>query len=1008
MVNISKALNSGQVRDYHKKEFTNAQENYYTEQKEVTGQWRGELAREWGLVGDVAVEQFTRLAEGQDPKTGEQLIRHRLASSYENEDGTTVKSVAHRAGWDATFQAPKSVSVTALVAGDERIRQAHQRAVAKALDYMERHVQARIGGNTAPELTGKWAVATFEHDSARPVDGFAAPQLHTHAVFFNITKTEDQKAHALQERNLFKVQGVATAIYQAELAYSLRQLGYELDAGKNGAPEIKGYSQEYLEANSPRSAQIQQRMQELEAQGIIPAARTSDAGAREIAAHATRAAKAHYTREQMQAINRALAQQFGNQHENVLAAARRRAQEHDQTLDPKVALAAAAQAVTYARDKSFEHEAVVSERELLRNALERGRGITRFDDIEAAFAQRQEQRSLLPMKGRHNELAYTTPEMLRLEKENIQLMRNGARRHNALAAQHTLDHKALNRLNPNQKVAALEILSSRDTVQALQGAAGTGKTYTLTVVREHLERNGYEVRGLAPTSRATRQLAECGAECSTLQKHLSKPTENTVEKGGKTYRLDTVIEKGIARETQTELKPVVYLVDETSLASTNQVNGLLKGLHSNDRVIMIGDVRQHEAVEAGRSFAQLQEHGIHTARLDQIVRQKDPSLKEAVELLADNRVPESVGKLKQQGRVTEIATERDRFQTIAQEYLKAPESTLVVSPDNRSRAAINGLVHEELRQAGALTGPDHAVTVHVTRQDISGADRKWAARYEVGNVLRYRQGSVTLRLDQGEYVTVKKVDTDANQITVTRKDATDITYDPARLCGVSVYRSEQRSFATGDRIQFTTPFADHKVANRELGTITAFTKTGDLTIALDSGRTVTFNPRDYAHLDHGYAVTSHSSQGLTTDRVLVNIDASSTNPNLVNNRLAYVAISRGRYDAHVYTNNASTLEYCLSRDVSKTSALAPPEQTQEYAQQQSQTPPTLCEMKPTDQVSQAHVGQQPKPPNHGVGKSVTHAISQGEGPHSAPAHPSPFKGRMLEEELSLDQGQGIE
>ena len=126
MVNISKALNAGQVRDYHKNEFTNAQENYYTEQQEVKGQWHGKLAEGWGLEGPVLSEQFTRLADGQDPNTGEQLVRHRIATSYENEHGDTVESVAHRAGWDATFQAPKSVSITALVGGDERIQEAHR------------------------------------------------------------------------------------------------------------------------------------------------------------------------------------------------------------------------------------------------------------------------------------------------------------------------------------------------------------------------------------------------------------------------------------------------------------------------------------------------------------------------------------------------------------------------------------------------------------------------------------------------------------------------------------------------------------------------------------------------------------------------------------------------------------------------------------------------------------------------------------------------------------------
>ena len=102
--------------------------------------------------------------------------------------GREVTSVEHRAGWDATFSAPKSVSLTALVGGDERVREAHRESVRVALGELERYAQARLGNVNAPELTGRFAAATFEHDTARPVDGYAAPQLHTHAVVFNVTE----------------------------------------------------------------------------------------------------------------------------------------------------------------------------------------------------------------------------------------------------------------------------------------------------------------------------------------------------------------------------------------------------------------------------------------------------------------------------------------------------------------------------------------------------------------------------------------------------------------------------------------------------------------------------------------------------------------------------------------------------------------------------------------------------------------------------------------------------
>ena len=236
MLTISNPLSASQAQAYHAEEFSNAHENYYTQGDQIRGQWHGKLAAKWGLKGEVSEEHFQRLSEGQHPTTGAQLVRHRAAREYVNERGEKVKAMEHRAGWDATFSAPKSVSLTALIGGDERVRQAHQESVAVALDELERFVQARISGTLPAETTSRWVAAKFEHDSARPVDGYAAPQLHTHVVFFNLTETDEGDTYALQPRELYKTQQYATAIYRSELAMRLKQLGYEIERGKSGQP----------------------------------------------------------------------------------------------------------------------------------------------------------------------------------------------------------------------------------------------------------------------------------------------------------------------------------------------------------------------------------------------------------------------------------------------------------------------------------------------------------------------------------------------------------------------------------------------------------------------------------------------------------------------------------------------------------------------------------------------------------------------------------------------------
>src|SRR5216683_1835853 len=371
MLTISKPLSSAQVRTYHAEEFSNAGQNYYTTGDQIRGHWHGQLAHRWGLTGEVREEHFERLADGQHPVTGEQLVRHQTARETRNARGETVTTMEHRAGWDATFSAPKSVSITALVGGDTWVRVAHRESVRVALTELEPYVQARLGGNRRPETTGKAVAALFEHDSARPVNGYAAPQLHTHAVIFNLTETADGTVRPLQPRELYRTQQYATAVYRSELAARLTTLGYEVERGRSGQPEIRDYTREYLDASSPRRQQIEEYLGEADRHG---------AAAAQIAAHRTREAKLDVSHEEMQHRHEQLAERFGNQPTLVVEAAEHRRahdveHEREQTVSARMA-------VRFARDRNLEREAVVEERAILRDALQRSLGDARVDDIK--------------------------------------------------------------------------------------------------------------------------------------------------------------------------------------------------------------------------------------------------------------------------------------------------------------------------------------------------------------------------------------------------------------------------------------------------------------------------------------------------------------------------------------------------------------------------------------------------------------------------------------------------
>ena len=245
----------------------------------------------------------------------------------------------------------------------------------------------------------------------------------------------------------------------------------------------------------------------------------------------------------------------------------------------------------------------------------------------------------------------------------------------------------------------------------------------------------------------------------------------------------------------------------------------------------------------------------------------------------------------------------------------------MVSPDNRSRTEINQRIHAELQRSGLVSTEERRISVLVHRQNLTGADRTWAERYQVGDVLRYSRTSKETGIGKGEYAQVKSIDAPKNRLTVEREDGTKRSYDPRRQQGVSIFREEMRNFSMGDRIQFTAPVSELKVANRELGTIESIGQYGRLRVKMDGGRTVELDPRKHPHLDHGYAMTSHSSQGQTADRVRIHVDTELGAKDLLNSRMAYVAVSRGRYDAQIYTNNAATLGQGLARDVSHLPAI---------------------------------------------------------------------------------------
>lgn len=403
------------------------------------------------------------------------------------------------------------------------------------------------------------------------------------------------------------------------------------------------------------------------------------------------------THEEMRDKHRELAARFGNQPEKVIREAQSREIEEQKPEQKRQQIESA---LTYSREKNVERRAVVDERDLTRDSLRRSMGYASLAEVKDCFENRISSGDLVEKENRSPGRAFTTDQMIAYERDTIAVMRADQNQHEPLVNSATWREvkQKHSHLSTSQRGAVEQILFSPDKITAIEGAAGAGKTTSLAAIREAAEREGYEVRGLAPTSRAAHKLEESGIESGTLQRHLRR--EERVDKK----------------------RP--YILDESSLASTKQMNEFLHRTHGEDRVVLVGDKRQHEAVEAGRPYQQLQEAGMQTARLDEIVRQKDPALKEAVEQLARGEVREAIDNLDRQGRVHEIVNPEERLSEIARDYAREPQGTLVISPDNESRRELNGLIHREMQQRGDVNQDERRLHVFDSRQEMTGADRQ--------------------------------------------------------------------------------------------------------------------------------------------------------------------------------------------------------------------------------------------------------------------------------------------
>lgn len=940
MLNVTPIRGNNQYAAAH---YFSAADDYYA--KENPGEWQGEGARALGLAGPVEQAQLSRLLDGQLPN-GE-----RIQTTF---DPTQNKK---RMGLDLTFSAPKSVSMQALVAGDKNVTAAHDRAVTRALEQVERLAEARkkIKGKSYRERTGIMVIGKFRHEMSRAKD----PQLHTHSVVLNMTRRSDGAWRALSNEEIFRVQHELDAIYKAELAKGLQELGYSIRlVDDKGSFELAHISREQIEAFSARNRVIEEALANegktratattLEKQVIALATRPrKDESDREIVKQYW-VEKSHELgidygpRSQLEGLNHEAGDSRGR-------SGRDRGNTGDRiaAISLPASLTPAQAVVQYAISHLTEREAVVRESALTTTALHRAVGLAGPDDVRAELKRLVAQGTLIEavptfrmadrndgpalstagwksylweLKGwtdkqarqyvenaiQHGSLVpaekrYTTQKALKREKAILAIERTGrgqvAPILTAVAVKTAIDSS---KLNAGQRCAVETIVSTNNRFVGIQGDAGTGKTYTvsqaLALVKQASDMgDGYRTVALAPYGNQVKALKNEGLEAHTLASFLR------------------------SKDKPIDSKTIIVL-DESGVVGARQMEQLMRIVEKTGaRMVLIGDTKQTEAIEAGKPFAQLQHNGMQTARISEVQRQKEPELKAAVEHAAGGRVSQS---LKHLTHVEELKESTARHRAIVNDYtsLSEPErrETLIVAGTNEARREINRMVRESLNLSGMGREFDT-----LPRVDMTQAQRRFAPSYQPGMVIQPEKDYQKAGLARGETYRVKEA-LPGNALLLQRSDGTTTTINPRKATQLSVYHLERAELAVGDTIRINRNDPGRDLTNgdrmRVVGVIGGMI--GLESVEQKDGRpvrTLELPTNKPLHLEHAYASTVHSSQGLTNNRALIALDTKSRTTSM---NLYYVAISRARYEARVYTNSLKELPAAIARRFDKSTALA--------------------------------------------------------------------------------------
>ncbi|MBZ0071422.1 MAG: relaxase domain-containing protein [Gammaproteobacteria bacterium] len=776
MMSISSRTAAGAVSYYVHMQKDESPEDYYA--KEGVGTWHGTGALALGLAGDVDAKDFANLCAGWSP-AGAAL------SQNAGDEG-------RRAGWDLTYSAPKSVSIVWGL-GDEHMRAAMQRlqdrAVRRSVGYLQNNaIITRRGSGGAVRERGELAAAMFSHGTSREQD----MQMHTHVFLFNAARRADGTWGTLETQPIYEMQKVAGAMYRAELAAGLRDLGFGIEADGDSF-RVSSVPPELEKEFSTRRQQI---LDEMSDRGV------SGAEAAEIAALSTRKSKEILDPAELRQtwLDRAATYGFEQEHTKPGRGHEYADQRSAQDVLKEVT----------------EHSAVVRERDIAYAAAVAAQHAGRGADAAEALAA-ESLGEAVTLRDERGNVRYTTAEMIAIERAIVDIARAGqgdtAHALSAGRVDAAIDQaaQAAGYRATDEQVTAIKHLVGRGRVSVMIGDAGTGKSTSMQVLKSAYESAGFEVVGAAPSGKAAAGLAE-----ST---------------GIDSYTVDSLLAR-IASEKIVLTEKSVLVVDEAGMIGSRHLHSLVaQAGDAGAKLILAGDPKQLQPVAAGAVLRHLAdaERGVGHARLTEIFRQRDGADREAVRQLSRGEAAAAMAHYIERGQVSVKSTHKAAVREVARRYMShaadvGHDQTIALASTNARVDAINAEIRAQRLKAGELTG------------------------------------GVTY-------------------------DAVRATQD--RRTGERIERVDQCAFATGDRVLFAdNNDYDADLRRGDLSTVLAVSD-DSITVKLDRGGERVIDP-GAQDVRHGYAITTHRSQGMTVERAVVYASSDTSR------ELSYVQGSRAR------------------------------------------------------------------------------------------------------------------